>query len=57
MSNTGLRFSAKLRRAWPLALFAAGAGLLIAGAALVSVPAALIVAGFLALAVTAAEVF
>jgi len=56
MKTAGSRYSAKLRGAWPLALFAGGGALIVAGVALVSVPAALIVAGVLALGVAAAEV-
>ena len=56
MRSTGLRSLARFRGAWPLALFAAGGALIVAGVALASVPAALVVAGVLVVAVSAAEV-
>ena len=56
MKIEGSRSLGRLRGAWPLGLFAAGGALIVAGVALVSVPAALIVACVLALGVAAAEV-
>jgi len=45
-----------LRGAWPLGLFALGGVLIVGGVALVSLPAALVIAGILALTMATMEV-
>ena len=56
MKNGGSRSLGRLRGAWPLGLFALGGVLIVGGVALVSLPAALVIAGILALTMATMEV-